>query len=75
MWAARAVVLEADGLKKYRDGDDALTKEKLRQEAVERAGYRVVRVTWDDVMNKRKYTVFRIADALRQGGPRCSRGS
>ena len=71
LWPDRAVILEADGMKKYRDDEDAMPEEKLRQEALERAGYRVVRVTWDDVMNHPELTVFRIADALRQGGRRC----
>jgi hypothetical protein len=73
LWADRAVVLEADGMKKYRGDDDALPNEKVRQEAIERAGYRVVRVTWDDVMNQPQLTTFRIADALRAGGPRLQR--
>jgi hypothetical protein len=71
LWPDRAVILEVDGLKKYRDDDGALAEEKLRQEALERAGYRVVRVTWDDVVHHPELTVFRIADALRQGGRLC----
>lgn len=76
LWPDRAVVLEADGLLKYRvvdpDEDDPLALEKLRQEAIERAGYRIVRVSWDDVTRRRSYTIFRIKDALRSGGRRCS---
>jgi hypothetical protein len=74
LWADRAVILEADGLTKYRlreSDDDPLVLEKLRQEALERAGYRVVRVTWDDVMRRPQYTIFRIVAALRLGGTRC----
>ncbi|HEY2297758.1 MAG TPA: DUF559 domain-containing protein [Jatrophihabitans sp.] len=75
LWAARKVVLECDGLVKYRDHDDALSLEKKRQEALERAGFRVVRVTWDDVVNNPVETIARILAALRRGGrgvPYCS---
>ena len=68
LWPDRRVVLECDGLVKYRDDAQALGREKMRQEALERAGYRVVRVTWDDVINRPLETVVRILDALRQGG-------
>jgi very-short-patch-repair endonuclease len=78
LWPDRGVILEADGLLKYRTTDldpddddvDPLVREKLRQEAIERAGYRVVRVNWDDVMHRRSFTIFRITSALRQGGTR-----
>lgn len=59
-WEERMVILEADGMLKYRS-DDALRHEKLRQEALERAGYLVVRVTWADVMNEPGQTAWRIA--------------
>ncbi len=61
---AQRLVVEADGLLKYRRRSDALTLEKLRQEAIERAGYRVVRVTWDDVVRHPEETVARILRAL-----------
>jgi hypothetical protein len=67
LWPERMVVLECDGLVKY-GAVGALAEEKKRQEALERAGYRVVRVTWDDVINHPLETVARILEALRQGG-------
>jgi very-short-patch-repair endonuclease len=67
LWPDRRVVLECDGLVKYSDAD-ALANEKKRQEALERAGYRVVRVTWDDVVNNPVETVARVLEALRHGG-------
>lgn len=65
LWDARRVVLEVDGLLKYRADADALTAEKLRQEAIERAGYKVVRVTWSDLHDDPLATVARIRAALR----------
>lgn len=62
-WRAQRVVLEADGLAKYAS-PDRLREEKRRQELIERAGYRVVRVGWDDVMNHPTETVARVLRAL-----------
>jgi len=43
------LILEIDGLDKY--VKDALRLEKLRETRLRRYGYRVERVTWDDVVN------------------------
>lgn len=67
LWRDRGVVLEADGMLKYRTPAD-LVEEKRRQEDLERAGYRVVRVTWDDIWQHPEHTVTRIRTALRLGG-------
>jgi very-short-patch-repair endonuclease len=64
LWRDRRVVLEVDGMMKYATPDE-LRAEKIRQENLERAGYRVVRVTWDDVVNRPAATARRIALALR----------
>jgi hypothetical protein len=64
LFRAQRVVVEADGLLKYRRDGDALVLEKLRQEAIERAGYRVVRVTWDDIVYRPQETIARILRAL-----------
>jgi hypothetical protein len=69
LWPDRGVIFEADGLLKYATPAD-LHREKLRQEELERAGYRVVRVTWEDVWTCPTRTVDRIASALRLGGTR-----
>lgn len=66
LWPDRGVILEADGMGKYGQPVD-LIAEKRRQEALERAGYIVVRVTWDDVLHDRAGTIRRIRDALRRG--------
>jgi hypothetical protein len=49
LWPELCLVLEADGKGKYRD--DALWVEKGREIALTRAGYRVVRVRWQDVVD------------------------
>ena len=63
LWRAERVIGEADGLGKYRDILD-LHAEKLRQERLERAGFVVVRWTWDDVWLHASRTVERIRRAL-----------
>lgn len=64
LFRARRVVVEADGALKYRGDSNSLWREKRRQEALERAGYRVVRVTWSDVVHHPDETVHRIRAAL-----------
>lgn len=60
---AQRLIVEADGRVKY--AGDELWQEKLRQEYLERAGYRVVRVLWDDVANHPDQTIARIKRQLR----------
>jgi very-short-patch-repair endonuclease len=71
LWAEQRVVLEVDGLAKYRTSDpddDPLVAEKLRQEALERAGYTVIRVTWADIHLTPRATLVRILAVLRRAG-------
>lgn len=63
LWRDRRVIGEADGLLKYED-IGALRAEKIRQEALERAGYRVVRWRWSDVRGGR--LAERVAAALER---------
>jgi very-short-patch-repair endonuclease len=65
LFAAERVVVEADGMLKYTDSE-VLRDEKLRQERLERAGYRVVRVTWSDVTQDQPTTIGRINHALNR---------
>jgi very-short-patch-repair endonuclease len=48
---AGRVVVEFDGAVKYAgaDGQEALLREKRREERLRDAGYRVVRITWDEL--------------------------
>lgn len=72
LWDDERVILEADGLLKYRwtpdrDPDkDPFVEEKLRQEALERAGFRVVRILWSDLRYNPDATEIRIRATLRR---------
>lgn len=72
LWERETVVLEADGLQKYRERLEALPDEKLREEALRRAGYDVVRVMWRDLFREPEQTVARIRNALREVVTACS---
>lgn len=63
LYRAERLVIEADGLLKYQSPAD-LRDEKRRQERLERAGYRVMRVLWDDVRHNPSGTAARIRAAL-----------
>jgi very-short-patch-repair endonuclease len=58
LWRAARVVLEADGKVKYTGRE--LWREKLRQERLERLGYRVVRALWSDVTARPDELVQRV---------------
>jgi very-short-patch-repair endonuclease len=58
------VLIEVDGLLKYRADPQALIREKRRQEYLERAGYRVVRVTWDELVRRPPEFAARVRAAL-----------
>ncbi len=64
LYEAERLVIEADGMLKYRSPAD-LRDEKRRQERIERAGYRVIRVMWSDVRDERGEMVQLVARALR----------
>jgi very-short-patch-repair endonuclease len=64
LWRRERVILEADGLDKYRAGWQTLVDEKRRQENLERAGYRVIRVTWRELMQQPDDVVRRVRAAL-----------
>lgn len=65
LWPAHRLVLEADGKSKYRD--DALWREKRREIAIMRAGYRVARVVWDDVAQNWPATSAWLRDLMSLG--------
>ncbi|MCA5892594.1 hypothetical protein LEP48_04395 [Isoptericola sp. NEAU-Y5] len=73
-WPERKVALEFDGAVKYSGGDygdpaGRVFAEKLRQDALEEAGWLVVRVTWDD-LHQAEALAARIRAALRTRSPR-----
>jgi very-short-patch-repair endonuclease len=63
LFAKQRVVLEVDGMLKYTDAS-VLRDEKVRQERLEQAGYRVVRVSFSDVTRDQARTIARINRAL-----------
>lgn len=65
-WESARVVGECDGLGKYTEAA-ILQREKLRQEALERAGWRVVRWTYADILRAPQRLVDRIMHALHRG--------
>jgi very-short-patch-repair endonuclease len=56
-------VVETDGLAKY-DELAALRREKLRQERLEELGYKVVRLTWEQVTGEPERSAARIRRAF-----------
>ncbi|MEZ5118150.1 MAG: DUF559 domain-containing protein [Candidatus Nanopelagicales bacterium] len=66
-WQRFRVLGEADGRLKYVD-PQALFDEKRREDALRRAGWAVVRWTYDEVARTPTVVVERIARALRSGG-------
>ena len=64
-WPHHRVAVEFDGMLKY-DGRDAnaLRREKLRQERIERLGWIVVRLTWHEVVHEPDRAVVRLRSAL-----------
>lgn len=66
-WQRFRVLAECDGRGKYTDLD-VLYREKRRQEALERAGWLVVRWTWEEIVHHPEVVLRRIARALRARG-------
>ena len=76
-WDGPRVVVEFDGFVKYsgafgRTAPDAVFAEKRRQDAIEEAGWRVLRVTWSDLRDPAALA-GRVARA-RSGRPRRAAG-
>lgn len=63
------VVGEADGLLKYADAS-ALRREKLREMALQDAGFEVVRWTWDEIWRTPEVVVRRLRRAFARTGQR-----
>lgn len=63
LWERQRVIGEADGMLKY-DDPGALRREKRRQEALENAGFVVVRWTWDEIMYHPEWVAARLRHAF-----------
>ena len=67
LWMDAMVVGEADGAVKYTSRED-LVREKLRQEALEQMGFRIVRWMYSEIRQRPAAVVSRIAAALDARG-------
>lgn len=65
---AGVVVIEADGRSAH-DSPSAVYRDRHRHEALQAAGFVVVRVTWEDVTRHPEATVLRILAALARSRP------
>ena len=63
LWEEARVIGEADGMLKYRSSED-LHREKLRQEALESLGFRVIRWTYQELRRNPGAVMARIGAAL-----------
>lgn len=63
-WPELGVIGEADGAGKY-EFDGSLARQEERQKTLERAGWIVVRWTWDDVFPNPHSMLVRLSEALR----------
>ena len=62
-WPEAMLMLECDG-QRWHDPDDARDRDRRRDNEAARLGWRVLRVTWDDVVNRPAYVVALVRDAL-----------
>lgn len=69
VWRERRVIGECDGALKYAD-PDALYREKLRQEALERAGWRVIRWRYAELLRHQQRLIDRLTWALFEANAR-----
>jgi len=63
LWAKHKVVVEADGLMKYKDGQDVIDQ-FARDRHLRDAGYRVVHFTWKELFETPEVVIRRIRAAV-----------
>ena len=63
LWAAQRLVVEVDGFA-YHGGRAAFERHRLRDAELQAAGYRVVRVTWRQLVERPEALIARLAQAL-----------
>ncbi|WP_304050085.1 endonuclease domain-containing protein [Jatrophihabitans endophyticus] len=62
LWPEQRLIVEVDGLAKY--SDESWRREKRREQVLRALGYRVERVTWDDLHRRWPATVARLRREL-----------
>jgi len=63
LWTRHQVVVEADGLLKYKDGSDAISQFE-RDRHLRDAGYKVVHFTWKELFETPEIVIRRIREAV-----------
>jgi very-short-patch-repair endonuclease len=63
VWAPQRLVVEVDGFA-YHGSRAAFERDRLRDAELQAAGYRVVRVTWRQLVERPEALIARLAQAL-----------
>jgi hypothetical protein len=63
LWREFKTVAEADGLMKYSSGETAI-RERKRDRLIREAGYKVVHITWAELLGRPERVVSRIIEAF-----------
>ena len=63
-WPSQHLIVEADGFAFHSDRA-AYRRDRMRMNELERHGWRVLRVTWEDVLSRPTYVVALVRDCLR----------
>jgi very-short-patch-repair endonuclease len=64
LWRSQRLVVEVDGFR-FHSSRAAFERDRLRDAELAAMGFRVVRVTWRQLVNRPEAVVTRIATALR----------
>ena len=64
LWRAFATVAETDGLMKYSSGEAAI-RERKRDRLIREAGYKVVHITWAELLGRPERIIRRLTEAFR----------
>ena len=62
-WTAQRLIVEADGFAFHSDRA-AYRRDRMRMNELERQGWRVLQVTWEDVLSRPEYVVALVRDCL-----------
>jgi very-short-patch-repair endonuclease len=57
------LVIECDG-RRWHDPEDARARDRVRDNELERAGFRLLRLTWNDIVHRPQYVIALVRDCL-----------
>ncbi|MGB8649305.1 MAG: type IV toxin-antitoxin system AbiEi family antitoxin domain-containing protein, partial [Mycobacteriales bacterium] len=63
-WPQLRLVVECDG-RRWHDPEDARSRDRRRDNALERLSWRVLRFTWADVLHQEQYVLHHVRECLR----------